>query len=339
MTKLWCMVMDMNKVFMSIKKMGIVPVVTLERAEDAKPLAKALYEGGLPCAEITFRTDAAKEALRIMANAYPDMLIGAGTVLTTEQVDMAIDAGAAFIVSPGLNPEVVKYCISKGIPVIPGCATPSDMERAIELGLRVVKFFPAEAAGGLNMIKALSAPFATMQFMPTGGINEKNVTLYLDFPKIIACGGSWMVKEELICNKEFSQIKDITKKAVNTMLGFEVSHIEIYNLDEKESIASSFETLFGFEKVKNNNFVFAGTSSKPLKENLPGKYGQIAVVTNYMDRAIFHLERRGAVFLPDTARYDEKGNLTEIYMKNETGGFAIHLLQKKREIGNNGFKI
>lgn len=321
----------MDKVLISIKKMGIVPVVKLDRAEDAKPLAKALYDGGLPCAEVTFRTDAAEEAIRIMTEEYPDMLVGAGTVLTTEQVDRAVDAGATFIVSPGLNPRIVKYCISKGIPVTPGCANPSDIEQAIELGLEVVKFFPAEAAGGLNMIKAMSAPYVNMQFMPTGGINEKNLITYLDFPKIIACGGSWMVSDELIKNKDFDRIRELTKEAVTKMLGFEVRHVGINATGEKEAegIASSFETLFGFRKNTGVSSVFAGTGIEVMKTPYLGKNGHIAVQTNYIDRAIFHLERQGVTFLSDSAKYDEKGNLAAIYLKDEFGGFAVHLLQKK----------
>ena len=321
----------MDKVLLNIKKMGIVPVVKLDRAEDAKPLAKALYDGGLPCAEVTFRTDAAEEAIRIMTEEYPDMLVGAGTVLTTEQVDRAVDAGATFIVSPGLNPRIVKYCISKGIPVTPGCANPSDIEQAIELGLEVVKFFPAEAAGGLNMIKAMSAPYVNMQFMPTGGINEKNLITYLDFPKIIACGGSWMVSDELIKNKDFDRIRELTKEAVTKMLGFEVRHVGINATGEKEAegIASSFETLFGFRKNTGVSSVFAGTGIEVMKTPYLGKNGHIAVQTNYIDRAIFHLERQGVTFLSDSAKYDEKGNLAAIYLKDEFGGFAVHLLQKK----------
>lgn len=321
----------MDKVLISIKKMGIVPVVKLDRAEDAKPLAKALYEGGLPCAEVTFRTDAAEEAIRIMTKEYPDMLVGAGTVLTTEQVDRAVDAGATFIVSPGLNPRIVKYCISKGIPETPGCANPSDIEQAIELGLEVVKFFPAEAAGGLNMIKAMSAPYVNMQFMPTGGINEKNLITYLDFPKIIACGGSWMVSDELIKNKDFDRIRELTKEAVTKMLGFEVRHVGINAAEEKEAegIAASFENLFGFRKNAGVSSIFAGTGIEVMKIPYFGKNGHIAVQTNYIERAIFHLERQGAAFLSDSAKYDEKGNLAAIYLKDEIGGFAVHLLQKK----------
>ena len=188
----------MNPVLKQMQEFGIIPVVVLNDTKDAEPLGKALVEGGIPCAEVTFRTEAAEECIRIMAEKFPEMLVGAGTVLTTEQVDRAVAAGAKFIVSPGLNPKVVKYCVEKNIPVTPGIITPSEMEQAIELGLEVVKFFPAESFGGLKTIKSMAAPYGKMMFMPTGGINPENVKEYLKFDKILACGGSWMVAGNLV---------------------------------------------------------------------------------------------------------------------------------------------
>ena len=205
----------MNEVLKQIEKIGIVPVVVLEDKKDAEPLGKALCEGGLPCAEVTFRTDAAEESIRIMAEKFPEMLVGAGTVLTIDQVDRAVNAGAKFIVSPGLNPKVTAYCVEKGIPVTPGTANPSNVEQAIELGLDVVKFFPAEQAGGLSYIKAIAAPYTGMKFMPTGGINAENVKDYLACDKILACGGSWMVKGDLIKAGDFDKITDLVKEAAN----------------------------------------------------------------------------------------------------------------------------
>ncbi len=204
----------MHEVLKKIQEIGIVPVVVLEDAKDAAPLAKALMDGGLPCAEVTFRTDAAEESIRIMSEQFPDMLVGAGTVLTTDQVDRAVAAGAKFIVSPGLNPRIVKYCVEKGILITPGCSNPSDVEQALENGLEVVKFFPAEAAGGLPMIKAMAAPYVGVKFMPTGGINAKNVRDYLAYNRIIACGGSWMVKGELVKEGKFDEIEKLTREAV-----------------------------------------------------------------------------------------------------------------------------
>ena len=182
--------MDMME---QLSRIGIVPVIAINDAADAVPLAQALIDGGLPCAEVTFRTAAAADAIKNMTEAFPDMVVGAGTVLTCEQVDRAVAAGAKFIVSPGLNPTTVKHCQEIGIPGCPGTANPSDIEVALSLGLKTVKFFPAEAAGGLKYIKSIAAPYVDMKFMPTGGVNEKNLLDYLSFNKIICCGGSWKV--------------------------------------------------------------------------------------------------------------------------------------------------
>ena len=205
----------MNEVLEKLGQYGIVPVVVLNDSKDAAPLADALCDGGLACAEVTFRTEAAADSIRIMTENHPEMLVGAGTVLTTKQVDEAVKAGAKFIVSPGLNPTIVKYCIEKNIPITPGVATPSEMEQAIELGLNLVKFFPAEPSGGLAMINAVAAPYTMLKFMPTGGINPDNVKDYLNSDKIFACGGSWMVKGNLINDGNFDKIKVLTKEAVN----------------------------------------------------------------------------------------------------------------------------
>lgn len=194
-------------VFKRFEEVGIIPVVVLNDAKDAEPLGRALMEGGLPAAEVTFRTDAAEESIRIMSENFPDMLVGAGTVLTTDQVDRAVKAGAKFIVSPGFDKEVVEYCLSKDIPVCPGTQTASEMIQAIKLGLTHVKFFPAENAGGLKMIKAIGAALASLKFMPTGGISASNVREYLESDKIFCCGGSWMVKGDMIKAGAFEEIK------------------------------------------------------------------------------------------------------------------------------------
>ena len=203
--------MTINEQF---KEYGVVPVVVLNDAKDALPLAKALVEGGLACAEVTFRTDAAEESIRLMSEAYPEMLVGAGTVLTIDQVNRAVKAGAKFIVSPGFDPEIVDYCLEKEIPVFPGCITPSEVAQAVKRGLKVVKFFPAEQAGGIAMIKAMAAPYTMVKFMPTGGINTKNLADYLSCDKILCCGGSWMVKGDMIKAGEFDKICAMTKEAV-----------------------------------------------------------------------------------------------------------------------------
>ena len=319
----------MYEVLEKIQKIGIVPVVVLDDAKDAKPLAKALCEGGLPCAEVTFRTAAAEESIRIMAEEFPEMLIGAGTVLTTEQVDRAVNAGAKFIVSPGLNPEVVKYCVSKDIPITPGTSNPSDIETALSFGLEVVKFFPAEAAGGLNMIKSLAAPYTNVKFMPTGGINANNINSYLAFDKIIACGGSWMVKGDLIKAGDFDKIRELTNEAVQTMLGFELKHIGINceNEAEADSTADAFDRLFGFTKKAGNSSVFAGSYIEAMKTPGAGAKGHIAIGTNSVLRAKNYLETQGVEFDESSVKLNGK-KVAAIYLKNEVNGFAIHLIQK-----------
>lgn len=197
----------------AVLDLRIIPVVAISNAEDAPALADALIAGGLPCAEITFRTAAAEAAIKKMA-IRGDMTVGAGTVLTVEQAQKAISAGATFIVAPGLNPKVVTYCQDQDIPVTPGVATPTDIETAMDLGLNVLKFFPAEAFGGLRTLKAISAPYQTVQFIPTGGLNAANVGDYLKHPKVAACGGSWMVKSSFIADGAFEQITRLTQEAV-----------------------------------------------------------------------------------------------------------------------------
>ncbi len=200
-----------------IHEYGVVPVVVINDAKDAGMLADVLCEEGLPCAEVTFRTAAAKDAIRMMADEQPEMLVGAGTVLTVEQVEQAIEAGAKFIVSPGFDPEIVDYCISKNIAVFPGCVTPSEAAQAVKRGMKVVKFFPAQQFGGVSTVKALAAPYTTLKFMPTGGVNIENLESYLSCDKVIACGGSWMVKSELIESGQFEKIRQMTRQTVETV--------------------------------------------------------------------------------------------------------------------------
>ncbi|HAN44014.1 MAG TPA: 2-dehydro-3-deoxyphosphogluconate aldolase [Ruminococcaceae bacterium] len=321
----------MSDILKKIGDIGIVPVIVIDDVEDAVPLAKALCDGGLPVAEVTFRTAAAEESMKRISKAFPDMILGAGTVLTTEQVDKAIAAGASFIVSPGLNPKIVEYCISKGVPITPGCSNPSDVEQAIQLGLDTVKFFPAEQAGGIKMIKAMAAPYVNMKFMPTGGIDAKNLNDYLSFDKIIACGGSFMVKAELIKAKEFDKITELTKQAVDVMLGFEITHVGINaeNADKAMAIANLFSAAFNFPIKDGNSSVFAGSLIEVMKKPFLGANGHIAISTNHVGRAVAHLKQKGVKFNEETAKYDAKGKLTVIYLAEEFGGFAVHLVQKK----------
>jgi len=308
---------------------GMIPVIKITDAEDAVPLCRALKNGGLPVAEITFRTGAAEESIRRVHKELPDVMLGAGTVLTTEQVDRAVAAGAAYIVSPGINPEVVRHCLKIGVPVVPGCSSASDIEIALSLGIKTVKFFPAEAVGGLKVIKALSGPYVDVTFIPTGGVNENNLLDYLNFPKIIACGGSWMVDQKAIAAKDWAKIEEITSSAVTRMLGFELMHIGINsgNPDTAMKDAQALAKLIGWPVKDGNSSTFTGTAFEFMKKPFRGTHGHIALGTNYIHRARWYMEQKGFAFDDDSAGYKD-GKLIAIYLKDEIAGFAFHLLQK-----------
>lgn len=315
----------MNDVIQKIYDIGIVPVIAIDDADKAVPLAKALVKGGLPAAEVTFRTAAAEEAIKRIVAEVPEMLVGAGTVLTKEQADRAIAAGVKFIVSPGFNPEITKYVIDKGMLMMPGTATPGEMEQAMSMGLDVVKFFPAEQNGGVAKLKAVAGPYTNLRWMPTGGVNAKNLLDYLSFNKIIACGGTWMVKKDLIEAENWDEIERLTREAVNTMLGFEVKHIGINteNAEEAMKAAKLFELMFGFDVSEGNSSIFCGSRAiEIMKKQYLGKNGHIAIGTNTLTRAIAYFKSRGFEFNEETA------SPKAIYFKDEIAGFAVHLVQK-----------
>ncbi len=320
----------MNDVLQKIFQIGIIPVIAIDDAAKAVPLAKAFVEGGLPAAEVTFRTDAAEEAMKAIAAEVPEMLLGAGTVLTKDQLDRALGAGAQFIVSPGFNPDMVKYGLSKGALMLPGTATGGEMEQAMALGLDVVKFFPAEQNGGVAKLKALAGPYRNLKWMPTGGVNTKNLMDYLSFDQIVACGGTWMVKKEMIENEQWEEITRICKDAVKTMLGFSIHHLGINCANEEEAAATAkmLCALFGFNYKPGNSSIFAGTVVECMKKPYLGDNGHLAIATWNVDRAMYHLGRQGVEFDEATKKTDDKGNTKAIYIKGQIGGFAIHLVKK-----------
>ena len=321
----------MHAVLEELGKIGIIPVIKIDDVGKAVPLARALAAGGIPCVELTFRTAQAEEAIRRISKEVPEVLTGAGTVLTTEQVDKAVNAGAKFVVSPGLNPKIVSYCIKKGIPVSPGCANPSDIEQALEFGLEVVKFFPAEQAGGIEYIKAISAPYHDIKFIPTGGITSANIAKYISFEKTIACGSSWMATADLINAGDFDKITALSKEAVLGMLGFSLAHIGINSPNEAEAVNSAtlFNRLFGHPLKHGHSSVFTGDNIEFIKTSAPGAHGHIAIKTNSLCRAIAYLERAGIAFDYESAKKDSKGNITALYLKEEVLGFALHLVGSK----------
>ncbi|MHB9291914.1 2-dehydro-3-deoxyphosphogluconate aldolase / (4S)-4-hydroxy-2-oxoglutarate aldolase [Hollandina sp. SP2] len=321
----------MHTVLKALGNIGIVPVIKIDDEAQAVPLAQALVAGGIPCGEVTFRTTQAEEAIRRIRAAVPGILVGAGTILSVAQVDKAISAGAQFIVSPGFNPHVVSHCIERGIPITPGCSTPTDMERALEFGLEVVKFFPAEPSGGLEYLKAVAAPFPMLKFMPTGGIHGGNIARYLAYEKILACGGSWMAPADLINQGDFPAITALCQDAVQHALGFSVVHwgINTENAEEAAQAARRFSTLFGFSYKEGTGSIFAGEALEVMKFLGLGKHGHIAIGTHSLPRAISYLERQGIRFNQDSIKRDPKGAMTLIYLQEEIAGFALHLVQKK----------
>jgi len=312
-----------------VSNLGVVPVIAIDDASKAVDLAKALVAGGLPVAEVTFRTAVGQQAIENIAKQVPEVLVGAGTVLNVEQVKLAIEKGAKFIVSPGFVDEVVDYCLENNIPVVPGTSNASEMSKAVNKGLKYVKFFPAENAGGLTMLKALAPVFPSLNFMPTGGVNTKNFMDYLNYDRIFACGGSWMVKKDLINEEKWDEITSICKEVVKTMLGFTLKHVGINTQSEQEAeeVAKRYSTIFNLEYKPGNSSIFAGKDIECLKKPFLGKNGHICISTNNVERAIYHLSQKGIGFKEETRSLDEKGKTKNIYLDEEIGGFAIHIMK------------
>ena len=319
----------MNPILEQISNIGLVPVIKIDDAEKAVPLVRALKKGGIPVAEVTFRTACAAEAIRKIADAEPDVLVGAGTVISVEQAKAAVEAGAKYIISPGFDAEVVKWCIDNNIPITPGCSDASDVSVAAKMGLEVVKFFPAEAAGGLKVLKALSGPFPNMKFIPTGGIGPDNLGSYLAFKKIIACGGSWMVPGDMLDNDDWDGITALAKEAILKMLDIKLRHIGINSASEEEAVctAERFSAMTGGAVKDGNKSLFAGTEFEVMKFMGMGKCGHIALSVTDVDRAVTFFKSQGFEFDDASATYSDDGKRKFIYFKDEVGGFAIHLVK------------
>ena len=307
---------------------GVVPVVVLEDAKDAVPTAKAMLAGGIDVMEITFRTAAAADSIKAVARECPDMVVGAGTVINLEQCKLAVECGAKFIVSPGYDEETVAWCCDNGIPVTPGCVTPTEIMMALKHGLKVLKFFPANVYGGLSAIKSLAGPFGGVKFIPTGGVNAQNLAEFISSPYIHAVGGSWICPKADIAAGNFDKITALCKEARKTLLGFEVAHIGINTPDADASmdVCKAFNDAFDFNIKQGNSSNFASTGVEVMKTMFKGANGHIAIRTNKMIPAIAEMERRGYELDMDSVK--DKDNIKAVYFKNEIGGFAVHLLQK-----------
>lgn len=324
----------MFKILDKIGEIGILPVLNISDTASAVPLAHALCGGGVPVMEITMRTPAAVDAIRMIKEEMPEMVVGAGTALSVKQIDAAVEAGADFVVSPGFNPVTVKYCLEKDIPIIPGCVTATDLERGTSMGISVFKFFPAEQMGGLKAMELLAGPFPNVRFVPTGGLNFDLLPKYLASSKIFACGGSYMAGKDLIREKKWNEIESLCKKAVRISMGFELAHIGINHEDAQqgEKTAEWFCRAFDFPAYVHSNSVFAGTAVESLKGVFSGTKGHIGFYTVSMARAVAYLKSKGFHFREENVTTDENGCPKWLYFNEEVGGFAVHIVQKQGEI-------
>lgn len=308
---------------------AVVPVVVIEDAKNAVPTAKALLAGGIDVMEITLRTAAGLDSIRAVAKEVPEMLVGAGTVLNVGQAKQVVEAGGKFIVSPGFDEEMVKWCVDNDVTVTPGCVTPTEIMAALKLGVDVLKFFPANIYGGLAAMKGLAGPFGNVKFIPTGGVNADNIAEFSAAPFVHTVGGSWVCKKSDIAAGNFEKITQLCKEAVASSMGFEIGHIGINteSNDEAVSVAEEFDRRFGFTVKNGNSSAFAGTAVEVMKSKLRGENGHIAIRTNNIKRAKAYLEKTGFEFDMDSAKYSGD-KMKIIYMKGDIGGFAVHLLQK-----------
>ncbi|HXX63604.1 MAG TPA: bifunctional 4-hydroxy-2-oxoglutarate aldolase/2-dehydro-3-deoxy-phosphogluconate aldolase [Bacteroidota bacterium] len=308
---------------------GIIPVLVLNDPRDGPLVAEALSGGGLPCVEVTFRSAAAAEAIAAITGRYPAMTVGAGTILTTDQARAAIGAGARFLVAPGVNRKVLEFCLAQRVTVLPGVATPSDIEICLEYGLEAVKFFPAEAQGGVEYLKAISAPYGRLCYVPTGGIAPANLLSYLTLPHVLACGGSWMVRPELVVARRFDEIRRLAEEAIRLMLGLELRHITVNGKSEQEAQknAERLASLLALPVRNDTESLWVGTHFEITRPKFPGTHGGLAIGTHFPLRARAYLERRGFGFRPETA-VEKDGELLAISLQEEIGGFAVQLVQR-----------
>lgn len=320
----------MKELIKTFKQNGIIPVVKLENPDNAIQLTRSLLKGGITCIEITFRSAAAEESIRRISKEVTETIVGAGTVLTIEQAEQALQAGAKFLVTPGFHPKIVDFAQSKDIPIFPGVNTPTSIEAALEKGLKILKFFPAEQSGGCKILKAFGGPYQSLKFIPTGGIKPSNLNDYLSLPNVLACGGSWLVNPKLIEAKNFEEIERLATEAVDIMLDFKLSCIGINTNSEKEAInnANEIYKMFKFPLKMEESSIFNGEEFEWIKNPSSGKHGHICIATKNIEGAIAYLERKGICTKAET-REEENGELTAIYLDIELGGFAFCLVEKK----------
>ncbi len=312
-----------------IEEIGVVPVIKIPRPDMAEKLAKALLEGGISTIEVLFRVESAVESLKRIKKTYPDMLVGAGTVMTVKQIDDAMAAGADFIVSPGYDQRLVDYCNEKGMPIIPGCSNASEIQAAYVSGLRIVKFFPADVLGGETAVKAYAGPFIGMRFMLTGGITLDNLGNLLKNEKIVACGGSFVAPAAELAAEDYDAITARCRKAIRAGLNFELAHVGINlgSAEEAEKTATLIARLFDMPVDKRTKCTFAGKAVECMNYKGYGEKGHIGFRTSSMPRAMAWLRGMGVELNEESFQYDANGNVTCAYLKDEIAGFAIHIVK------------
>ena len=305
-----------------------MPVIKLDSATKAIGLGRALVKGGIPVAEVTFRTAAAEDSIRAMNSELPGLLVGAGTVLTAGQAERAMAAGARFIVSPAFVDEVVDCCLERGVPVLPGIVNPDGVVRSLAKALEVVKFFPAGPSGGIAMLDALAAPFGGIKFLPTGGIDASNLSDYACRPHVHAIGGSWMVNAELVEAEDWGRIERLCREAVFALHGFAFAHLGINGPDEGtcRGMAGIFQQLFDFVPKEGGTSIFLSERIEITKSPFLGEKGHIAIRCHQVERALCYFATMGIAAKPETAKHD-RGLLKSIYLDLDLGGFALHLLR------------
>lgn len=319
----------MHPILKRISDIGIIPVVTIQDPNDALPLVNALSEGGIDAAEITFRSEHALTAMQIIHREMPNLLIGAGTVSSCAQAESAVNAGAAFIVTPGFNHEVVRWCIDHNVIVIPGVSTASEIETALSYGLTTLKFFPAESSGGVRKLKDFAAPYAQVRFIATGGIHEENMHDYLALPNILAIGGSFMLEKAQVTAKNWDAIRTRSQAAIAALLGYELIHIGIHHENEQaaQKSADTLCSLFHFTRYNKPKAYFAGKGFELLHHCGRGKLGHIAIYTPYPERAMYQLAKQGIGFIEESiTRNKQTHQINFVYLDMELAGFGIHLI-------------
>lgn len=318
-----------NKVIDTLGKIGLVPLAVLDDAGAAVPLAKALQAGGVDTMEITFRTACARDAIAAVKQEVPGFLPGAGTVLTVAQARDAVKAGADYIVMPGFDEEIVDWCLQNGVAVVPGCVTPTEVQKAVKKGLTILKFFPAEQYGGVKTCAGLAEPFRTVKFMPTGGINYDNLSDYVGKDFIFAVGGSWLCRKDDVGAGRWDKITGTVKASVRRLLGFEVAHVGVNtgSAQEAASISDELSALFGFPESAGELSTFVGTGFEINHSASYGAKGHVAIGTNSIARAEYYLSRKGVRF-NENSRVTSGDRTSLVYLEKEFGGFAVHLSQK-----------